>query len=333
MTGQILFGINNIYTVSVDGRQILCRIKGKVLQEDALGDTLSKDGTFSDRKLKRSLKAYNPIAVGDYVEVSPDPHDQDKGWIESIRRRRSSLVRFNKKKSSLQVIAANLDILVCISSAKNPPFRPRFIDRVLISAELGNVEPVVFANKCDLGLEPEDRKRLAYLKRAGYAVLIGSALTGKGLGRLKRRLKGKTAAFVGHSGVGKSFLLNRMDSSLDLKVGEISEKYDRGGHITNYAVLLELGFGARIIDTPGIRELDIYGISPEELALHFPEFAKPASLCEYSSCCHMDEPGCGVKAAVERGRIHEDRYVSYQNIFLQLKDFQQYLVGRDGWYE
>ena len=98
-------------------------------------------------------------------------------------------------------------------------------------------------------------------------------------------------------------------------------------------MLLDLEFGARIIDTPGIRELDVYGISPEELSLHFPEFAKPAEHCEYTSCCHMDEPGCGVKAAVKRGRIHEDRYVSYQNIFLQLKDFQQYLVGREAWYE
>jgi ribosome biogenesis GTPase len=333
MTGQILSGINNIYTVSADGRQLLCRIKGKVLQEDILAESLPREGVFSDRRLKRSLKAYNPLAVGDWVEISPDPHDPQKGWIETIHRRKSFLVRFNKKKSSLQIIASNVDVLVCISSAKNPPFRPRFIDRMLISAELGGVEPIVFVNKSDLGLEPEDRRRLRRLKGAGYPVLVGSALRGRGLGRLKRRLKGKTAVFVGHSGVGKSCLLNRMDGSLDLKVGEISQKHDRGGHITNYAVLLDLGFGARIIDTPGIRELDVYGISPEELSFHFPEFKKPALLCEYSTCCHMDEPGCGVKAAVERGKIHEDRYVSYQNIFLQLKDFQQYLVGRDAWYE
>jgi ribosome biogenesis GTPase len=326
VVGQVLCGINNIYTVSADGRRLRCRIKGKVLQDDLSDRALQEAEVFADRKLKMRFKAYNPIAVGDWVEIRPDPHDPATGWIESVKERRSFLVRFNKKKQALQVLAANTDVLVCVGSAKSPPFRPRFIDRLLVSAQVGGVEPLVFINKSDLGLEREDRARLAALRRSGYTVLAGSALKGKGLGELRNLLRGRDAAFVGQSGVGKSSLLNRLDGSLGLKVGEISRKHNRGGHVTSHAVLLELGFGARIVDTPGIRELDVYGIAPEELALYFPDFRRSAERCGYASCCHLDEPDCGVKADVESGKIHPDRYLSYVSIYSHLRDFQQSII-------
>ena len=326
MVGQVLCGINNIYTVSANGRRLLCRIKGKVLQQDLLSRTLPQTGVFADRKLKIRPGAYNPIAVGDWVEMVPDPHDPEAAWIVAVKERRSFLIRFNKKKKALQVIAANTDVLVCVGSAKSPPFRPRFIDRLLVSAQVGGVEPLIFLNKSDLGLEREDRTRLAAYRRAGYPVVVGSALSGKGLAGLKSLLKGRDAAFVGQSGVGKSSLLNRLDNRLDLKVGEISRKYDRGGHVTSHAALLELEFGARVVDTPGIRELDIYGIAPEELGRCFPDFHRSAERCGYASCCHIDEPDCGVKADVESGKIHPDRYLSYVNIFTHLRDFQQSMI-------
>jgi len=297
-----------------------------VLQQDLLDHTLPQTGVFADRRLKTQPAAYNPIAVGDWVEIRTDPHDPEAGWILGVEERRSFLIRFNKKKKALQVMAANTDVLVCVGSAKSPPFRPRFIDRLLVSAHIGGLEPLIFVNKSDLGLQREDRTRLTAYKRSGYTVVVGSALSGKGITELKSLLKGRDAAFVGHSGVGKSSLLNRMDSRLGLKVGEISRKYDRGGHVTSHAVLLELEFGARVVDTPGIRELDVYGIAPEELAGCFPEFRRSAERCGYLSCCHVDEPDCGVKADVESGKIHPDRYQSYVNIFTHLRDFQQSMI-------
>ena len=323
MTGQVIYGINNIYSVIVDGKTLSCRIKGKIIQEEILERTLPEASIFSDKKLKQDTKSYNPIAVGDWVEVAPDPYEADKGWIGEVKARKSCLIRFNKKRRAPQVIASNVDILVCVTSARNPPFRPRFIDRMLVSAQVGGVLPMVFMNKCDLGLDKADRTRLRFLKNLGYKVVFGSALRGSGLKKLKTILKGKLAVFAGQSGVGKSFLLNRLDDTLGLKVGDISQKYDRGGHITNYAVLLDCRFGSRIIDTPGIRELDIFGIAPEELDKEFPEFVEPSRHCVFSSCCHINEPGCCVKEKVESWKINPDSYVSYVNIFSHLKNFQK----------
>jgi ribosome biogenesis GTPase len=306
LLGQVLYGINNIYTVLIEGRELSCRIRGKVLK-------IGED--------KDSLPDYNPIAVGDWVKITPDPHSERKGWIRSRINRRSRLVRFNKKRRAPQVIAANLDLLVCVGSVKNPPFRPRFVDRILVSAHFGNVDPLIFINKCDLGIEEDVTERVGAYTRSGYKVILGSALNGDGLAELKDRLAGKTAVFVGHSGVGKSYLLNRLDPSLNLRVGDISQKYNRGEHTTTFAVMVRLGDSCWVIDTPGIRELDVYGVKPEELKFFFPEFTGPAEHCAYSSCNHIEEPDCAVKEQLELGGIHPDRYESYIRIFQHLQEF------------
>ncbi len=298
--GTVIYGINNIYTVKAGDREWLCRIKGKVLKE--------------------SVRFYNPIAVGDIVLFLPDTHSQNKGWIVGREDRKTSLVRWNKKKRAPQVIAANADLLVCISSVNEPPFRPRFLDRLLISGEFGGLEPLIVVNKVDLGIGDEVKRRIEDFVRAGYVVVYSSTKTGKGITELKNRIMNKVSIFAGQSGVGKSSILNRIDPQWNIRVGEISKKYNRGAHTTNFARLYEVNKCTIFIDTPGIRELDIYGVDPDKLSHYFPEFEEFAMLCEYPSCKHIDEPNCGIKEAVKSGKLSYDRYESYVRIYDQLKE-------------
>jgi ribosome biogenesis GTPase len=298
-TGQVLYGINNIYTVEVRGRQLLCRIKGKVL--------------------KSETNVYNPIAVGDFVRLASDPHSVDVGWIVERCPRSSSLVRWNKKRNAIQVLAANAEVLVCVCSTQSPPFRPRFIDRLLVSAD--SLEPLIIVNKSDLAASPRSKDRIRNYKRIGYTVIMTSAITGRGMGELRRKIRKRVAVFCGQSGVGKSTLLNRMFPGLELAVGEISSKYDRGSHTTSVASLIRAADDFSIIDTPGIRELEIVGVEARDLAFYFPEFVPIAEDCAYSGCRHAGEPDCAVRRAVERGSIHPDRYESYLRIYEDVEAF------------
>jgi ribosome biogenesis GTPase len=301
LTGQVLYGINNIYTVEVGDRLLQCRIKGKVL--------------------KTETNVYNPIAVGDFVTMQSDPHSTDIGWIVERGPRSSSLIRWNKKRAAIQVLAANAEVLVCVSSTQSPPFRPRFIDRVLVSADC--LQPVIVINKADLQTRREVKERIRDYKRIGYPVILSSALSGKGLPELRRRIKNKVTVFCGQSGVGKSTLLNRMFPGLDLTVGEISAKYDRGSHTTSFASMIPAAKGFKIIDTPGIRELEIAGVEARDLAFYFPEFVTPAENCSFPSCRHVDEPDCAVRQAVQQGAIHPDRYESYLRILEDVEAFSR----------
>ncbi len=307
MTGQVLFGINTIYTVLVDGAELQCRIKGKVLKE-------------ADR-------SYNPIAAGDLVEISRDPLSPSHAMICGIKERRSILARWNRKGRARQVLAANADIAVCVTSPCSPPFRPRFIDRIIAAAEAGGMEVMVLVNKSDLHAQEDVRDRIDDFRRIGYPVLSCSALTGEGIKEIAPFLTGKISVFVGQSGVGKSSLINSLQAGLGLKVGEVSRKYDRGVHTTNFSVLLRLDNGLRVIDTPGIREMELADILPEELAYRFREFGPFAESCEVPVCPHDGEPGCAVRAAVENGEIHYDRYESYLRILVELRDSRRLIHG------
>jgi ribosome biogenesis GTPase len=293
MTGEVLFGMHSIYTVLVDGRRMQCRIKGKVLKADA--------------------RAWNPIAPGDRVEIDAE------GRILAIAARQTALERWNKNGKAPQVLAANADAAVCVTSPQSPPFRPRFIDRLIVAAEAGGLSPVIVLNKDDLPCAPETAARLERYADMGYAVLRCSARTGAGIERLAAALQGKTTVFVGQSGVGKSSVLNALEPGLDLKVGRLSAKYNRGSHTTNYPVLIQSAGGLRIIDTPGIRELELADILPENVAFHFRDFAGSAGACQVPSCLHDGESGCAVAAAAARGEIHPDRYESYRRILSELK--------------
>ncbi len=307
LVGQVLHGINNIYTVDTGEKILQCRIKGKVL--------------------KTENTVYNPIAVGDYVRLQPDQISDSTGWIVERRERSSSLIRWNKKRNAVQVMAANVDLVVCVGSVQSPPFRPRFIDRVLVCAEHADIQPLIVLNKCDLAVSLKIRERMRNYKNIGYRVVFTSAVNGRGLAALRRAIRKRTAVFFGQSGVGKSSLLNRLFPDLDLPIGDISIKYDRGTHTTSFARLLKISGGYAIIDTPGIRELEIAGIDPRELGFCFPEFVPFASKCSYPRCQHRDEPECSVRQAVENGRIHSDRYESYLRIHNDLEAFMEAFHG------
>jgi ribosome biogenesis GTPase len=305
--GEVLFGINTIYTVLVDGEKLLCRIKGKQLRERS--------------------RSYNPIAPGDLVEVARDSLTAGEGQICEMLPRRTRLVRWNKKGRAPQTIAANVDLAVCVTSPESPPFRPRFIDRLIVAAEMGGVDPMVLLNKCDLQRSAETVERLDHYSRMGYRVLACSARTAEGLEELRGLLAGTTAVFVGQSGVGKSTLLNALDPTLSQRTGRLSAKYDRGSHTTNFAVLLHMGQGLRIIDTPGVREMELAEVLPEEIGFHFRDFADFMQSCEFQPCLHAAEPGCAVAAAVERGDIHPDRYESYLRMLAELEQTRRMRHG------
>ena len=301
MTGLILYGINNIYTVHSEAGRRECRFKGKKLQD--------------------SRNEYSPLAPGDRVEWEEDPGNPGRGMILSRLPRENAFARWNKKRKAPQTLAANLDLLVCLTSPILPPFRPRFIDRVLLLAE-GRFSVLIVVNKSDLDGPEEMEAYLAVYRSIGYPVMAVSALTDQGIPGLIERLEGKRVAVVGQSGVGKSALLNALDPSFDLRMGEVSQKYNRGKHTTNYGIMLPWRDGW-IIDTPGIRELQIYGVESRELAHFMPEFRPRIETCRMPSCVHIAEPNCAVKEAVEAGLIHPERYESYLRMYRALKEWEE----------
>jgi ribosome biogenesis GTPase len=305
--GEVLFGINSIYTVSAGNVRFQCRIKGKKLREDA--------------------RSYNPIAPGDIVDVIPDELSPGEGMIAGVLPRRTRLERWNKKGRAPQVLAANVDLAVCITSPSAPPFRPRFVDRLIVAAESGGVTPLVVLNKCDLPCPADIEERLSRYAGMGYRVHACSALTGQGVAEFSELLRGKTAVLVGHSGVGKSSLVNSLAPDSSQRVGKLSQKYDRGNHTTNFSALFILSHGIRIVDTPGVRELELAGVLPEEVGFHFRDFAPFMQSCAYQPCLHVDEPDCAVAAGVEEGRIHPDRYESYLRIVAELQDARRTAHG------
>lgn len=299
MTGTVLWGVNNIFTVVTGPRQLECRIKGKVLES------------------KR--EAYNPLAPGDSVEVETSADDPGKGMIVRRHERKNRFARWNKKRQAPQIIAANIDCCFCITSPEGPPFRPRFIDRVTVTAEEAGVPVTVICNKSDRQIGEHVRSRLHAYQEAGYTVLYSSALTGAGMEELAEKIEGKRVLFLGQSGVGKSTLLNVLLPGSARKTAGISVKYDRGKHTTVYSELIR-GDGFEIIDTPGIREIELFGIRRQDLPFFFPDFTPYLGGCRFPSCRHMEEPGCGIKQAVDEGKIHPDRYESY---FRMLADIEE----------
>ena len=304
--GRILFGINNIYTVDADNKLYQCRIKGKIL--------------------KQSDGLYNPLTAGDIVDIEPDSLSCEHGSIVSLYERKNVLTRWNRKRMSLQLMAANIDILFAITTPDEPPFRPRFTDRLLLSEE-ENYEKIIIMNKSDLSKSEDIKERIADYKRIGIKVINTSAVTLEGIEEIKKLISGKYCVFAGQSGVGKSTLLNIIIGSNIQKTGEISYKYCRGRHITNYSVLIPYMDNGGIIDTPGIREIFIEKVSPEKLAYMFLEFRQLIKLCEFNSCSHIEEPDCGVKQGVEKGLIHEDRYKSYFKLYKEMTELSEEIYG------
>lgn len=297
--GTVVRTTGNHCTVRADeGRSVECCLKGRF-------------------KIS-GIKSTNPLAVGDRVLfVCNDPNDY--GLICEIRPRRNYIIRKAAKLSKqTHIIAANIDQALLIVTAAMPRTSTGFMDRFLLTCEAYHIPCILVFNKIDI-YDGEAMEYVSYMKdiygNAGYACIETSAVDGRGLENMKSVLKDRTSLLSGHSGVGKSTLINAIEPGLDLKTSEVSLSNMKGRHTTTFAQMYPLSFGAYIIDTPGIRSFGMVDFKKEELALYYPEMKLRLSGCRYYNCTHIHEPQCAIKEAVEKGEISRERYENYVNIF------------------
>ena len=263
------------------------------------------------------IRTTNPLAVGDRVEFEFET-GKEQGIIYSILERHNYIIRksINLSKSS-HIIASNIDRLYVIASIEQPRTSTGFIDRVLLTAEAYHIPAAIVFNKIDL-YNAESRDRYMQLidiySSVGYGTYAVSALLGEGVSELKNDLKDKVNLFTGHSGVGKSALINAIEAGLQIRTGEISDYHNKGMHTTTFAEMHPLSFGGFIIDTPGIKEFGLVHFESKEVAERFPEFRELLPLCRFGNCTHVHEPGCAVKEALLNGKINQGRYVNYISI-------------------
>lgn len=284
----------------------------------------SEDGTFYECRIKgrfriEGIRSTNPISVGDVVRFEMDYTDgKEQGIITEIKDRKNYIIRKSVNLSKqTHIIAANLDQVFLIITLNNPVTFTNFIDRFLVTAEAYHIPAILLFNKIDTYNEEElaEIKYLAALYRnTGYTCLGISAITGKNVDRVKELMTGKTSMFSGHSGVGKSTLVNAIEPQLDLKTKDISAQHLQGQHTTTFAEMFDLPFGARIIDTPGIKGFGIVDMGKEEIGDYFPEFFRLKPECKFNNCLHLDEPNCAVKTALDEDRIAWSRYRSYMQM-------------------
>ena len=280
-----------------DGQRISARLKGKF-------------------RLK-GLKSTNPVAVGDFIHFHMEG---EEGVIHTIEVRKNYIVRRSINLSKqIQIIAANVDQLFLVITINHPPTTLGFVDRFLAGAEAYRIPTVLVYNKMDLYQTNEELAELERWKSiyqlAGYEQLEVSAEEGLGVELLKSKMMGKTSIFSGHSGVGKSTLVNSLDENFQLKTSEISDYHRTGKHTTTFAELFELPFGGKIIDTPGIKGFGTVDLENEVLAHYFPEMRSRMGNCKFNNCVHINEPKCAVKEAVETGEIAKERYENYLAIY------------------
>jgi ribosome biogenesis GTPase len=266
------------------------------------------------------------VTVGDYVEF--DMNKDGTGVIDRIEKRKNRLSRKLPKVRGAsyrgerleQVIAANIDKVVIVTSIHYPDFNNRVLDRFLAAAESSHLNLIIVLNKTDLDKSGVADKWKKLYERIGYKFILTSVENNTGITLLKEELKGAKNLFWGHSGVGKSTLLNKMFPKLKLRIGEISRFTSKGTHTTVTSVMIKVDNNTFIIDTPGIREIDPYGIKKSDLGYYFIEFGDYINKCKFSTCTHHHEPGCAVIQAVEKGDITEERYESYLRILDTIED-------------
>jgi len=300
MTGIVCKSTGSWYFVkSEEGDLYQCRIKGKF-------------------RIK-GIKSTNPIAVGDSVEFDIETKgDEEIGVIKLIHERTNYIVRKSVNLSKqTQIIASNIDLAFLLITINNPPTLTTFIDRFLVTAQAYSIKVILVFNKID-SYKEEEKGEIAYLKdiyeTIGYTCVEVSAIKNINLDTIKNLMKGKTSLFSGHSGVGKTTLLNALEPGLNLKTKQISDQHQQGQHTTTFAEMFDLSFNAKIIDTPGIKGFGVVAIEKEELGDYFTEFFALKSACKFHNCIHVNEPQCAVKEALEDEKVSWSRYKSYLQI-------------------
>jgi ribosome biogenesis GTPase / thiamine phosphate phosphatase len=297
MRGRVLRGSGLMQLVQVEEELWQCELRGR---------------------LKEGVRRTNsPVFAGDWVEVTQT--SAGVGVIEAVHPR---LSRFSRCASGSrpyeQVFAVNLDQLVVVVAMREPELRIGFLDRAIVMALKGQMAPLICINKVDLAAVAEHESLRETYAALGYTVVCTSAATGVGVDKLETVLAGKTSGMVGQSGVGKSSLLNRIDPDLALRTQELMAQHDRGRHTTTATELYELQAGGYIADTPGIKELRLWGVDHGSLAEYFVEMQPLLGRCRYRDCSHLHEPDCAVQDAARRGHIAPLRYAGYQRIMASL---------------
>ena len=317
MTGIVYKSTGSWYQVKSDtGEFYKCRMKGKFRIQN--------------------IKSTNPIAVGDKVEFDIEKKgDEETGVIKMIFERDNFIVRKSVNLSKqTHIIASNIDQVFLLITINNPPTFTAFIDRFLVSARAYSIEVILIFNKID-SYALEERAEILYLKdiyeKIGYQCEEVSATQNKNVSKIKELMLGKTSMFVGHSGVGKTTLVNTIAPTLDLKTKEISDQHSQGKHTTTFAEMFDLSFDARIIDTPGIKGFGVVDIDRHELGDYFPEFFALKQDCKFNDCIHVKEPQCAVKEALEAEEVSWSRYRSYLQILEGEEESEHYRT--DVWEE
>ncbi len=288
--GRIIRAQSGFFIVKTEAGELSCKLRGRLKQGPKTGDI---------------------VALGDWVKVSQQ--DKEKGMIEEIEPRRNMIYRMDPRPQGeyRQIIIANPDQAVYVYSCAQPEPRLRMLDRLLVVAEKEKTPAVIVANKIDLtGIEGA-RKFFGRYEKIGYPVIYTSVENDQGIDELEEILVGKVSLLAGPSGAGKSSLLNAVQPGLGLAVRGVSQATKKGRHTTVFRQLFPLEKGGYMADTPGLKALDLWDTTPEEVDGYFPEIRDALVYCRFSDCAHRDEPGCAVKEAIEKGEIHPERYQSY----------------------
>ena len=300
--GRIIQTTGSWYQVLLDGKMVMARLKGKFKLDE--------------------LDTTNPIAVGDFVTLEKTVNNEY--IINEIHPRHNYIVRQSpRNKHQRHIIASNVDQALLIVTIAQPRTSLGFIDRFIAAAESFHIPVKIVLNKTDL-IREKEQGQADYLKavynQLGYTVIEASTVTGQGIAIIRETLRDKTTLVAGHSGVGKSTIVNAINAELNLKTGKISEKWGKGMHTTTFATMFEIMPDSFIIDTPGIKEFMLLQVEPEEVSGYFTDIKQYAEGCQFNNCLHRNEPNCAVKEAVENAKIAPTRYENYLNIIDNIRD-------------